>query len=368
MDNSFDMFLVCAPGLEQHLAAEARDLKFAGVKQQPGGVEITGGWAEMWRANLALRGAVRVLLRLGGFRAMHMAQLDKRARKFPWGDILRADVPVKVEATCKTSRIYHHKGAAERVARAITEELGAPISDQATLRVMVRIEDDFCSFSIDTTGDPLHKRGHKLAVNKAPMRENLAAMFLRASGYIGTEPVYDPMCGSGTFPIEAAEIAAGLQPGRSRSFAFEALSSYDADAVSAMVQRDVAHSDLGFYGSDRDAGAVTMSQANAERAGVDHLCKFHHGAISAATPPCDQPGLVMINPPYGGRIGNKGMLFGLHKALGDRLMSEFSGWRVGIITNDGGLAKTTGLPFLPTAAPVSHGGIKVKLYQTGPLK
>src|SRR5690606_17220919 len=167
-----------------------------------------------------------ILARIASFRAMHLAQLDKRARKLDWPAFLRADVPVQVEASCKRSRIYHAGAAAQRVAKAIAETIGAPIAEDAALRVVVRIEDDLVTISLDTTGESLHKRGFKEAVSKAPMRETMAAMFLRQCGYTGAEPVLDPMCGSGTFPIEAAEIALGLLPGRARAFAFEHLPGF----------------------------------------------------------------------------------------------------------------------------------------------
>ena len=366
-DATFDLFLVCNPGLEPVLCDEARAAGFAGVKAVPGGVEITGGWSEVWRANLELRGATRVLVRVGEFRAFHLAQLDKRARKFPWGDVLRADVPVSVEATCKASKIYHDRAAAQRIAKAITEELGAPVTKDAPVRVMARIEDNLVTISIDTTGESLHKRGHKAAVGKAPMRETLASLFLRQCGYTGGETVVDPMCGSGTFPIEAAEIALGLQPGRTRDFAFQQLARFDAPSFDALRRHPETETNLRFYGSDRDAGAVKNAQANADRAGVSAVTEFKQAAISDLMPPEGDPGLVIINPPYGGRIGNRKMLFALHGTMGQVLMERFRGWRVGIITDDGGLAKATNLPFLPTGRAVDHGGLKVKLYRTNPL-
>lgn len=367
MTDTYDLFLVCNPGLEPVLCDEARAAGFAGVRAVPGGVEATGGWAEVWRANLELRGATRVLVRVGEFRAFHLAQLDKRARKFPWGEVLRPDVPVSVEATCKASKIYHDRAAAQRVAKAITEELGAPVTKDAAVRVMVRIEDNLVTISVDTTGESLHKRGHKAAVGKAPMRETLAALFLRQCGYTGTETVVDPMCGSGTFPIEAAEIALGLQPGRTRRFAFEDLATFDQPGVDTLRRGPGSDTTLRFVGSDRDAGAVKNAQANADRAGVAHVTDFRQGAISDLTPPEGAPGLVIINPPYGGRIGNRKMLFALYGSVGEVLMTRFRGWRVGIITDDGGLAKATGLPFLPVGRAVDHGGLKVKLYRTDAL-
>ncbi len=334
----------------------------------PGGVVTHGGWPEVWRANLVLRGAARVLVRIGAFRVMHLAQLDKRARKFPWGEVLRADVPLKVEVITRRSKIYHAGAAQQRIERALTEELGAVLDPEAEVVLKARIEDDLCTLSLDTSGAPLHRRGHKQAVGKAPMRETLAALFLRQCGYDGGEPVLDPMCGSGTFVIEAAEIAAGLLPGRDRAFAFERLASFDAGAWAAMkaAQAPVAPG-VRFFGYDRDAGAVRMSTQNAERAGVSDWTGFACQPVSALERPEGPPGLVMVNPPYGARIGNRKLLFPLYGALGAVLKDRFSGWRVGLVTSEAGLAKATGLPFLPAAAPVALGGLKVTLWRTGVL-
>ncbi|TRW96690.1 class I SAM-dependent RNA methyltransferase [Paracoccus sp. M683] len=367
MSETFEIFLVATPGLEAPLAAEAAELGFQPVIQ-PGGVTVQGGWPEVWRANLWLRGATRVLARIGSFRALHLAQLDKRARKFPWADTLRPDVPVKVEATTRASRIYHAGAVTQRIERAIAEELGAPIAADAPVTIKVRIEDDLCTISVDTTGESLHKRGHKQAVAKAPMRETMAAMFLREMGFDGSQPVLDPMCGSGTFVIEAAEIATGLAPGRSRAFAFQQLASFAAAPWQAM--RDAVTprpSGLIFLGSDRDAGAIRMSGENAERAGVADHVRFQTSPIADLERPIGPPGLVIINPPYGARVGNKGPLFGLHAAMGEVFRSRFAGWRIGIVTSEGGLAKATGLPFQPPGPIVAHGGLKVRLWQTGPL-
>ena len=364
-----EIFLAGTPGLEDVLRDEAREAGFAGAESVPGGVQFHGGWPEVWRANLTLRGASRVLVRIGGFRAMHLAQLDKRARKFPWSDTLRPDVPLRVEVTCRRSRIYHAKAAAQRIETAIAEELGARIDPEATLVLKTRIEDDLATFSLDTSGEPLHRRGHKEAVGKAPMRETLAALFLRQCGFTGDEPVVDPMCGSGTFPIEAAEIAAGLNPGRSRGFAFEQLASFDAAAWDALrAARTPRTPPAMFFGFDRDAGAVANATANADRAGVAAFTRFARQAVSDLTPPEGPAGLVIVNPPYGARIGNKKLLYSVYGALGKTLKDRFTGWRVGLVTSEPGLARATGLPFLPPGPPVPHGGLRVTLFRSGPLR
>jgi putative N6-adenine-specific DNA methylase len=364
----FEIFLATAPGLETLLCDEAKANGFRAPKAVPGGVRIEGRWHDVWRANLVIRGASRVLARLDSFRVVHLADLEKRARRVPWAKVFRPEVPVRVEASCSHSRIYHSGAAAERVENAIKAELGVPVSDEAEITIKLRIEKDLCTIAVDTSGDLLHKRGFKEAVNKAPMRETMAALFLRQCGYTGSEPVVDPMCGSGTFVIEAAEIAAGLMPGRTRHFAFEQLATFDEAAWQARREAAISTTpSVRFFGSDRDAGAITMSRANAERAGVAAITDFKQQPVSELTAPEGPPGLVIVNPPYGARIGEKKKLQPLYRALGQTLATRFAGWRVGLIATDAHLAKATGLPFAPPAAPVAHGGLRVTLFQTGPL-
>ena len=167
-------------------------------------------------------------------------------------------------------------------------------------------------------------------------------------------PVVDPMCGSGTIPIEAAEMAAGLWPGRSRAFTWEALGVPRPEAPAPRAVPPL------FHGFDRDQGAVQGAAKNAERAGVP--VSFARAAISDLVPPEGPPGLVLTNPPYGTRIGDRKLLFGLYGALGTVLKDRFTGWRVGIVTPDGGLAKATGLDLVPFG-PVAHGGLKVSLWE-----
>jgi putative N6-adenine-specific DNA methylase len=369
MTDRFEIFLVATPGLESPLCAEAHEAGFTDASIVPGGVTLQGGWPEVWRANLMLRGATRVLARIGSFRAFHLAQLDKRSKKFDWAAVLRADVPVRVEVTTKKSKIYHAGAAAQRIEGGL-KAARLTVSPDAHMVIKTRIDDNLVTFSVDTSGESLHKRGHKEAVNKAPMRETMAAMILRECGYSEGEPVLDPMCGSGTFVIEAAEMAAGLPPGRTRSFAFEQLASFDAAAwtrMKAQAMPEPSDPLRRYYGSDRDAGAIRMSQANAERAGVADWTDFQMKPIGDITPPDGPAGLVIVNPPYGARIGNKKPLFGLYGAMGAVLKERFKGWRVGIVTSDNALAKATALPFVPPGPPIAHGGLKVRLFRTDPL-
>ncbi|PCI89112.1 MAG: RNA methyltransferase [Hyphomicrobiales bacterium] len=371
MTNSseFEIFLTTPPGLEAFLLEEVKEAKFKRANAIVGGVTIVGGWDEVWRANLTLRGVSKVLARFGGFRAFHVAQLDKRARKFPWGDILMPDNLVKVDvSTNRKSKIYHAGAAVQRIERAILEEFGAKIAssmEEAEIVIKARIDDNNILFSVDTSGAGLHKRGHKQAMGKAPMRETMAALLLRACQYTGSEPVVDPMCGSGTFLIEAAEISRNMMAGRAREFAFEKLATYDQSAVQrikdAWVERE---SEQHFYGSDRNVNVIGFSNDNAERAGVLDLCSFSPTQVSSIERPEGPAGLVIVNPPYGARIGKKRDLFALYSAFGEVMRERFKGWRVGMVTSDTELANATKLPWLPTGVPIAHGGLRIKLFRT----
>lgn len=380
--SEFEIFLSTPPGLEALLLAEVKAAAFQGGFKNPkavgGGVTLQGDWHDVWRANLTLRGPSKVLARIGGFRAFHLAQLDKRARKFPWGDTLVAgsasgvgDI-VKVEVvTNRKSKIYHAGAAVQRIERAIHEEFGAPIAASVTdadIIIKARFDDNNIVFSVDTSGEGLHKRGHKQAMGKAPMRETMAALALRGCGYDGHEPVLDPMCGSGTFLIEAAEIARNMMAGRSRRFAFERLASFDAGAVQAIKDDwETRETTQQFYGSDRNVNVIGFAKENAARAGVDDICHFAPTALSHITPPDGPAGLVMVNPPYGARIGKKKDLHSLYAAFGDVMRERFKGWRVGMITADTQLAEAAKLPWKPTGPPIAHGGLKVRLFQTDAL-
>lgn len=366
---TFEIFLVTLPGLEEFLLAEVREQGFKKPRAISGGVFIQGGWSEVWRANLVLRGASKVLARIGEFRAYHLAQLDKHARNFPWAEFLAPGHSVKVEvSTNQKSEIYHSGAAEERFERAISETFGARIAarlEDTDVLIKVRIARNLVIISLDTSGTALHKRGYKHAMGKAPLRETIAAMTLRACGFKWKEPLLDPMCGSGTYPIEAAEMASNLMAGRDRRFAFEKLVSYDADAVQTMkndwfTREPRAH----FYGFDKNAGVIESATANAARAGVGDACHFAAGSLSKLTAPDGPLGLVIVNPPYGERIGNKKELFGLYQKFGDIMRQRFTGWRVGLVTSDDALAQSTKLPWIATSAPIPHGGLKIKLYQT----
>ncbi len=360
----FEIFITCVPGLENELLNEIQEFGFKKTTLTTGGVQIFGGWHDVWRANFYLRGATKVLVRFASFRAIHLSQLDKRSRKLEWEKLLNFKKPFKVETFCRKSKIYHSKAASQRISKAISDKLDAKEDLNSVIMVKARIASDLCTISLDSSGEGLHKRGYKIATGKAPIRETLAALFLQKMKFDGSQVVYDPMCGSGTIVIEAAQIALGLPAGRNRTFAFMELPSFQKDEYEKLTKIKHKKVNLKFYGSDRDKGAIQNSIKNSKKANVETICQFETSSISGAIPPTQEPGIVLVNPPYGKRVGNRKNLFALYRSLGQTLSEKFVDWQVGIITSDPGLAKATGLKFLDISSTVDNGGIKVKLYKT----
>ena len=232
-----DLFAVIQPGLEDLCAAELAALDLGPRTPHPGGVAFSGEIADVARANLHLGVATRVLARVGEFRAPGFPELHARAARLAWERFIPGgSAPrVLVHVNAHKSRLYHTAAIAERVAKGLGERLGVapelrtaadddddrePGPERPPTRIFVRLERDRCTVSVDSSGEPLHRRGYRLAVAKAPLRPTLAAALLRAVDWNPGEPLLDPMCGSGTLVLEAARRACGRPPGADRGFAF----------------------------------------------------------------------------------------------------------------------------------------------------
>lgn len=363
------MFVACAPGCEELLARELQSIGVAGAAE-PGGVTVQGNDEALYAINLRSRIAGRVLLRLATFPAKTFGAIENGIQGIRFGGRLDKRAPLAVRVTCHRSKLYHTKAVAERV----YGKLGAPAAAPSHLdeddtpppTLLVRIDQDQCTVSLDTSGAHLHKRGYRQAVAKAPMRETLAAALLAAAGYDGSTAFVDPMCGSGTFAIEAALIAARKAPGMNRRFAFEAWQSFDQAAfrkVRDAARRAERRPPAPIAASDRDSGAIDAARANAGRAGV--AIDLGVRPFSQAEPPAPT-GLLLTNPPYGTRIGDTSRLRDLYAALGNLSRQAFAAWRFGFVTTDAQLARAAGEGFETPAPPMAHGGLKVRLYLTSP--
>jgi putative N6-adenine-specific DNA methylase len=392
------LFAVAAPGLEVFTAQEISRLGFIphpgfappppspdelrrerGVGGEVGGVEFAASLSGLYRANLHLRTASRVLVRLGQFYAAAFSELRQKASRLSWEHFLAPGQPVALRVTCRKSRLYHSDAVAERVAGAIEDRLGQPspykskrgddenvethrqgVSPQAAL-IVVRLVRDQCTISLDSSGAPLHQRGYRLATAKAPLRETLAAGMLMGSGWDRASPLLDPFCGSGTIAIEAALMARGVPPGRARRFAFMDWPNFDAALWQSLVETRHAASlpASPIFASDRDAGAIEAARANAERAGVADLIEFSRRAVSSIAPP-PGPGWIVTNPPYGVRVKENQDLRNLYARFGQVLGARCPGWNVAMLSAHPLLHRSVGLDF-DQGLPLVNGGLRVRL-------
>jgi putative N6-adenine-specific DNA methylase len=378
---SHSLFAACAPGLEEIVAGEMSSLGLLDVRAEPGGVAMRGTLRDAGRANLHSRCATRILLRIAEFRATSFHELERGAKRVPWSAFVRGGSQSRLRVTCRKSRLYHSDAVAERISGALervtgvgssraaagkTEDDDAEDSSPAQLFV-VRVDRDRVTISVDSSGELLHRRGYRLAVAKAPIRETLAAAMLIASGWKEGEPLIDPFCGSGTIIIEAAmrsmNIAPGLLRARKSSFAFVNWPHFessgwleDVEEAERLVR---VPGNVTLAGFDRDAGAIQAAESNAARAGVDSLTTFRVQPMGAIAP-VDTSGWIVTNPPYGVRVGEAERLRDLYDAMGSLLRSRLGEWNLAILATGPELVQRLGLRLRVTLS-TQNGGIPVQL-------
>jgi putative N6-adenine-specific DNA methylase len=371
-----DWFAIVAPGLEPFALAEAQALGL-GATLEAGGVAWSGDDRSGLLANAALRIASRVVVRLASFEVRSFAELERHARRIAWGNVLRPGDAVRFRVTCKKSKLYHSDAVAQRLADAVMRVVpgvraeGGSIGedevddDEADVAlIVVRVMRDVCTVSADSSGALLHRRGYRLATAKAPLRETIAAGLLAASGWDGRSPLVDPLCGSGTIPIEAALKARGIAPGAHRRFAMERWPTVRAqlgDQVrSQLAEQAVASVSAAIVGSDRDAGGIAAATSNAGRACVSRDLSLAVLSLSAARFPEGSRGWVVTNPPYGVRVGEADRVRDLWAQLGNVLRERAPGWRVALLSPDMALDRQLRIP-LRAVASLSNGGIPVRI-------
>lgn len=350
-----------------HLAASAG----AKGQGQGGGIEFQGTLGNVYRANLHLRTASRVFVRLGGFFGDTFSDLRRRAGRLPWEEYLKPGEAVSLRVSCRQSRLFHSGAVAEKVLEAIGGRLGQipPVGSLAEERgrtisqlIFIRLSEDRFEFWVDSSGALLHRRGYRLATAKAPLRETLASAMLMASEWDTTSPVLDPFCGAGTIAIEAARMARKIPPGSSRPFAFMRWPNFDRNLWESIREEEKSKEkdcQPKIMASDRDRGAIQAAQANAERAGVGEDIEFSCRAISAIEPPTG-PGWIVTNPPYGVRLQSNQEVGRLYGQFGKVMATKCPGWKVVLLSADMQLWGNTGLQF-DRGIPLRNGGLKVRL-------
>jgi putative N6-adenine-specific DNA methylase len=367
---SYDTLVVTTPGLEPVTLTELAALGIVPAQApQPGAIPVRVALQSLYTLNLNLRTASRITVQAAQFRARTFAELERRAKTIAWNEWLGSDVPVDLRVTCRKSKLYHSDAVAERVAEVIASRSRARVlaaeGDGERQIVFVRFLRDECTVRIDASGENLHRRGYRLATAKAPLRETLAAAMLLGSQWNPAAPLVDPFCGAGTIAIEGALLSRRIAPGMQRRFAFMRWPNYDASAWNAV--RDAARENerpragAEILASDRDAGAVDATRANAERAGVAADLAVAVQPLSALQPP-RAPGWLVTNPPYGVRVSERDDLRDLYAAFGRLVRERLAGWHVALLSAQPALDAQLKLP-LREVLRTSNGGLTVRLVQ-----
>jgi 23S rRNA G2445 N2-methylase RlmL len=360
-----DCFAVVVPGLEQVAAEELMALAVHDVRVIEGGVEFSVSIDALCRVNLRARSITRVLLRLAEFKALSFPELFNKARKIHWQRYIPAGRAVSMRAACRHSKLMHSGRVESCVRDAIAERLeqeGIKLAEgtEGEQQVVVRLEHDVCVISLDSSGERLDRRGYRLLPGHAPIRETVAAAILQWMAWRADEPLLVPMCGSGTFAIEAAQIGRGRAANPDHDFAllhWPLLNTrrwQRARDKAAAMQRDKP---LTIRASDADEAILAQARANAEAAGVDDVIRFECLDVrDLRQPEAVKGGLIVCNPPYGDRI--KGDAHALYRDLGALFRTYSPAWRMAVIVPDKSCERAMDIP-VRRRLKVKHGGLWV---------
>jgi len=348
-------FATCARGLEPILARELTDLSANAVEPGRGGVAFCGDRILLYRANLWLRTAIRVLQPILEVEVGSPDELYQSVRELDWSQHMTPDHTLAVDCNVRDSHITHSKFAALRTKDAIcdqfVERFGRRPSvdvNEPMIGLNLHIYRDHAVLSFDSSGESLHKRGYRPIQTKAPLNEALAAALILLGGWDGATTFLDPMCGSGTLPIEACWLAIRRPPGLTRKrFGFQGWMDFDIELWTTL--RDEARRGIAkrlqapIIGSDSRGDVVAASIDNARAAGVGHLVRFLRRDVRSAQPPDGPPGTIICNPPYGERIGEEKELRPLYRSMGEVFRERFRGWRLFMFSGSPQLERELGM-------------------------
>ena len=325
-------------GLTEVLEQEFKELGFEKVLRTPGGLQFEGNWASCYRANLRSRIATRILLPILDFPAYKPEELYDNVRKHDFTKYIAPTGTIAVEANVRDCGVFRdQRFVAMKIKDAIVDQFRDKYevrpdvdTENPDLRIVVRAVKNQFSMSIDTSGDPLFKRGYRVGAGEAPIKEHVAAGILKMTGWEGDKPVVDPMCGSGTFLIEAALIALKISPGTLRKgFAFQRLLGFQRaeweKEVQAAFSEEKEELPFKFYGFDLSRDVIKAATRNAEEAGVEAYIEFQRAPMETLTAPVES-GMLVVNPPYGERLGTPDELVDTFKNLAHTMKVSFKGW------------------------------------------
>jgi putative N6-adenine-specific DNA methylase len=365
-------FATCPRGLEQLLADELSLVSAKSIKLTDGGVSFDGDWAVCYAANLHSRIATRILWQVARGKYLNEEDLFEAAYKLNWPQWFDVKHDFMVKVTGVKCPLKSLEFATLKIKDAVCDKfrqaVGArPYIDTKTpaVRIHAYLAADEYQFYLDTSGAALYQRGNRGASIEAPLRENLAAGILKLSGWQVGQPLLDPMCGSGTFLLEAAMVALDMAPGHKRSFGFEVLKTFEPNIWNKLKTQAAtkvkAVSFQKIYGSDVDLRAVRISKKNLEDAGLLAAVQLSQQDIVNVIAPADS-GVMVTNPPYGVRIGEEDDLVMLYPKMGEALKRRFAGWNTYFLTNDLTMPKVMRLtPSKRT--PLYNGALECRLFE-----
>lgn len=365
-------FATCPRGLEALLANELKQSGARDIKPTDGGVAFAGNLAVCYHANLHSRIATRILIQVGRGQYANEDDLYQAAYTINWPNWFDVKHDFMVKVTGVKCPLKSLEFATLRIKDAVCDKFrlavnARPYIDTKTpaVRVHAYLTADRYQFYIDSSGNALYQRGNRKAIIEAPLRENLAAGILQLTGWQPGQALLDPMCGSGTFLLEAAMMALNIPPGFNRNFGFEKLKNFESDTwkrIKNSAQKAVKLT--GFqriYGSDMDLRAVRVTKQNLEAAGMLEAVQVSHLEFTALVPPADS-GIMVVNPPYGVRIGEDEALAELYPQMSATLKTKFAGWNAYFLSNDLRMPKLMRLsPSKKT--PLFNGPLECRLFE-----
>jgi putative N6-adenine-specific DNA methylase len=347
-------FATVARGLETLAAEELRSLGAGAVKLQFAGVAFEGDLELLYRVNLWSRLIYRVLVPLAVLEAESAQTLYQGVHTLDWSPYLQPDQTFAVVCSGKNAQLNHSHFTALQVKNAIVDQQRRQFGRRSSINtehpdlvVNAHIQDNQCQLSLDSSGFSLHRRGYRPALGQAPLKETLAAALLGLAEWRPHIPLYDPLCGSGSFLLEAGLQALHIAPGKfQRRFAFQSWPDYDPDLWQSLVQQaqagELTQAPAPLWGSDENVETLEQAQSNAQAAGLGEQIYFFSESLNQIAPPTPE-GYLICNPPYGKRIGNPEDLGDFYRQLGDIFKQRFKGWTAFVLSGNPELTKCIGL-------------------------
>ena len=369
---SEQFFSPCPRGLETPLSEELKALGAEGIHITDGGVHFSGPGSLSYRVNLHSRTASRVLWRVAKARYTSEQDIYDTVHALPWKEWFDETLTIRVNMAAIKCPLRSLDFATLKIKdaicdkfREITGERPSVNTHAPDIRIHAFLDESQMSLYLDTSGDALFKRGVRQYTNIAPLRENLAAGILMLSGWKPGTPLLDPMCGSGTFLIEAAQMSLNIAPGIGRHFAFEKLHTFNEEKWQAMRNEAIAAQKpvtaLPIYGSDLYGDELKAARLNLENAGLLEAVTLKQANVLEVTAPADH-GVLVANLPYGERMGELDEMRVLYPQLGDVLKQKFKGWNAYLLTADLAMPKSIRLS-VSRRTPLFNGALECRLFE-----